>query len=165
MERWLRDCNLSVPNQFKNELRCAASHGQPCQVDVSRRSIDGAGSRDLAPVNHAKRAVHRYRDGSVASFKCRTSLSPSVCRLSSWGQIEKVIDELNLSKKIVSCRPSNLPLPGSCEPLRRPDCGQTGERGVLRNQSLSGPGEAVRRRHASGRWWALVGQLACHTRL
>lgn len=31
--------------------------------------------------------------------------------MSSGCQIEKVVDELNLSKKIVSCRPSNLTLP------------------------------------------------------
>jgi hypothetical protein len=39
------------------------------------------------------------------------ALSPSVCCLSSGCQIEKAVDELNLMKKIVSCYPSNLPLP------------------------------------------------------
>src|ERR1035437_5231998 len=41
----------------------------------------------------------------------QTSLSPSVCRAFLRCQIEKVVDELNLTKKIISCHPSNLPLP------------------------------------------------------
>src|ERR1019366_237314 len=48
---------------------------------------------------------------SVASFKCRQA-----CRRASvvpflGCQIEKAVDELNLSKKIISCHPSSLPLP------------------------------------------------------
>ncbi len=35
----------------------------------------------------------------------------SVCRAFLSRQIEKAVDELNLSKKIISCHPSNLPLP------------------------------------------------------
>src|SRR5450759_2855151 len=41
----------------------------------------------------------------------RTSLSPSVCRAFLGCQIEEVVDELNLSEKIISCHPSSLPLP------------------------------------------------------
>src|SRR5450756_997222 len=41
----------------------------------------------------------------------QTSLSPSVGRAFLGCQIEKVVDELNLSKKIISCHPSSLPLP------------------------------------------------------
>src|ERR1035437_1450469 len=41
----------------------------------------------------------------------QTSVSPSVCRAFIGCQIEKAVDELNLSKKIISCHPSNLPLP------------------------------------------------------
>src|SRR5664279_1712059 len=41
----------------------------------------------------------------------QTSLSPSVCRAFLGCQIEKAVDELNLSKKIISCHPSSLPLP------------------------------------------------------
>src|ERR1017187_7976381 len=41
----------------------------------------------------------------------QTSLSPSVCRAFLGCQIEKVVDELNLTTKIISCHPSNLPLP------------------------------------------------------
>src|ERR1039458_8999923 len=41
----------------------------------------------------------------------QTSLSPSVCRAFLGCQVEKVVDELNLSKKIISCHPSSLPLP------------------------------------------------------
>src|SRR5450755_653883 len=41
----------------------------------------------------------------------QTSLSPSVCRAFLGCQIEKAVDELNLLKKIISCHPSNLPLP------------------------------------------------------
>ena len=41
----------------------------------------------------------------------QTSLSPSVCRAFLRCQIEKAVDELNLAKKVVSCHPSNLPLP------------------------------------------------------
>src|ERR1017187_4957846 len=40
-----------------------------------------------------------------------TSLSSSVCRAFSGCQLEKVVDELNLTKKIISCHPSSLPLP------------------------------------------------------
>ena len=50
-------------------------------------------------------------DGSVASFKMQTRLSPSVCCAFLGCQIEKAVDELNLTKKIISCQPSNLPLP------------------------------------------------------
>src|SRR5271170_2405978 len=39
-----------------------------------------------------------------------TSLSPSVCRAFLGCQVEKAVDELNLTKKIISCHPSNLPL-------------------------------------------------------
>ena len=41
----------------------------------------------------------------------QTSLSPSVCRAFLGCQIEEIVDELNLSKKIISCHPSSLPLP------------------------------------------------------
>src|ERR1035438_7056052 len=41
----------------------------------------------------------------------QTDLSPSVCRAFLGCQIEKAVDELNLPKKIISCHPSNLPLP------------------------------------------------------
>src|SRR5580658_11321286 len=41
----------------------------------------------------------------------RTSLSPSACRVFLGCQVEKAVDELNLPKKIISCHPSNLPLP------------------------------------------------------
>src|ERR1700693_3368595 len=41
----------------------------------------------------------------------QTSLSPSGCRAFSGCQLEKVVDELNLSKKVISCHPSSLPLP------------------------------------------------------
>src|SRR5664280_1089948 len=41
----------------------------------------------------------------------QTSLSPSVCRAFLGCQIEKAVDELNLTKKIISCHPSNLPFP------------------------------------------------------
>src|SRR5664280_3067575 len=41
----------------------------------------------------------------------QTSLSPSVCGAFLGCQIEKAVDELNLTKKIISCHPSNLPLP------------------------------------------------------
>ena len=46
---------------------------------------------------------------SVASFKCRQSLSATVCSAFLSCQIEKTVDELNLPKKIPSCYPSNLP--------------------------------------------------------
>src|ERR1022692_1524933 len=41
----------------------------------------------------------------------QTSLSPSVSRAFLGCQIEKAVDELNLTKKIISCHPSTLPLP------------------------------------------------------
>jgi hypothetical protein len=41
----------------------------------------------------------------------QTSLSPSVCRAFLGCQLEKAVDELDLPKKIISCHPSNLPLP------------------------------------------------------
>src|SRR5450756_255222 len=41
----------------------------------------------------------------------QTSLSPSVCGTFLGCQVEKVVDELNLSKKVISCHPSSLPLP------------------------------------------------------
>ena len=39
------------------------------------------------------------------------SLSPRVCRAFLGYQVEKAVDEPNLSKKIISCHPSSLPLP------------------------------------------------------
>jgi hypothetical protein len=41
----------------------------------------------------------------------QTSLLPSVGRAFLGCQLEEVVDELNLSKKIISCHPSSLPLP------------------------------------------------------
>src|ERR1017187_6820646 len=41
----------------------------------------------------------------------QTSLSPTVCRAFLGCQIEKAVDELDLTKKIISCHPSNSPLP------------------------------------------------------
>jgi hypothetical protein len=41
----------------------------------------------------------------------QTSLSASVCGAFLSYQIEKAVDELNLTKKIISSHPSNLPLP------------------------------------------------------
>src|SRR5208283_5807789 len=41
----------------------------------------------------------------------QTSLSPSVCRAFLGCQIEKAVDQPNLANKIISCQPSNLPLP------------------------------------------------------
>src|SRR5450759_945102 len=41
----------------------------------------------------------------------QTSLSPSVGRAFLGWQIEKGVDELNLTRKIISCHPSNLSLP------------------------------------------------------
>src|SRR5271170_7265352 len=40
-----------------------------------------------------------------------TSLSPSVCHAFLGCQVENAVDELNLTKKIISSHPSNLPLP------------------------------------------------------
>jgi hypothetical protein len=39
------------------------------------------------------------------------SLFPSLCRAFLGCQVENAVDELSLSKKIISCNPSNLPLP------------------------------------------------------
>jgi len=41
----------------------------------------------------------------------QTSLSASVCGAFLSCQIEETVDELDLPKKIISCHPSNLPLP------------------------------------------------------
>ena len=41
----------------------------------------------------------------------QTSVSPSVCRAFLGCQLEKAVDELNLTKEIISCHPSSLPLP------------------------------------------------------
>jgi hypothetical protein len=41
----------------------------------------------------------------------QTSLSPSVFRAFLGCQLEKDVNEPNLSKKIISCHPSNLPRP------------------------------------------------------
>jgi hypothetical protein len=47
---------------------------------------------------------------SVATFKRRQVIACST-HVRSGCQLEKVVDELNLSKKIISCHPSNSPLP------------------------------------------------------
>src|ERR1035441_1307300 len=49
-------------------------------------------------------------EGCVASFKCRQVCRRSVCRTFLGCQIEEIVDALNLTKKIISCHPSNLPL-------------------------------------------------------
>ena len=41
----------------------------------------------------------------------QTSLSASVCGAFLSCQIEETVDELDLSRQIISCHPSNLPLP------------------------------------------------------
>src|SRR5271169_5382213 len=41
----------------------------------------------------------------------QTSWSPSVCRAFLGCQVKKAVDELNLTKKIISYHPSSLPLP------------------------------------------------------
>jgi hypothetical protein len=41
----------------------------------------------------------------------QTNLSPNLCRAFLGYQVKKAIDELTLSKKIISCHPSSLPLP------------------------------------------------------
>src|ERR1039458_8577791 len=56
----------------------------------------------------------------------QTNLSPSLCRAFSGCQLEKVVDELNLSKKIISCHPSSLSLPNHVDCFialnRSPSC-------------------------------------------
>jgi hypothetical protein len=47
----------------------------------------------------------------LQGFKMQTSLLPSVCRAFLGCQLEKAVGEPNLSRKIISCHPSNLPLP------------------------------------------------------
>src|SRR5271167_3994261 len=47
----------------------------------------------------------------VLQVQMQTSLSPSVCRAFLGRQVEEAVDELNLTRKIPSCYPSNLPLP------------------------------------------------------
>ena len=49
--------------------------------------------------------------GLCCKFQMQTSLLPSVCRAFLGCQIEEIVDELNLTKKIISCHPSSLPLP------------------------------------------------------
>src|SRR5450755_3125090 len=51
------------------------------------------------------------------NFKIWTGFSSSICCLVSGCQIEKAVDELNLAKKVVSCHPSNLPLPDHVKPF------------------------------------------------
>src|ERR1035438_8280049 len=54
-----------------------------------------------------------------------TSLSLTVCGAFLGCQLEKVVDELNLTKKIISCHPSSLPLPDHvdcCIALNRSPC-------------------------------------------
>src|ERR1035438_115515 len=55
-----------------------------------------------------------------------TSLSSSVCCAFLGCQLEKVVDELNLTKNIISCHPSSLPLPDHVHCLvalnRSPSC-------------------------------------------
>ena len=46
----------------------------------------------------------------VCKFQMPTSSSPIVFRAFLGCQLEKAVHELNLSKKIISCHPSNLPL-------------------------------------------------------
>ncbi|MGA7312553.1 MAG: hypothetical protein WBX22_01160 [Silvibacterium sp.] len=49
--------------------------------------------------------------GWCCKFQMQRSLLASVCGAFLSCQIEKAVDELNLPKKIISCHPSNLPLP------------------------------------------------------
>src|ERR1039458_582524 len=50
-------------------------------------------------------------EGWVGRFKCRQVCRRSVCRTFLGCQIEEIVDELNLTKKIISCHPSSLPFP------------------------------------------------------
>ena len=56
-------------------------------------------------------ASWEWKKRLCCKFQKQTSLLPSVCRAFLGCQGEKALDELNLSKKIISCHPSNLPLP------------------------------------------------------
>src|ERR1019366_7755523 len=49
--------------------------------------------------------------GLCCKFQMQTSLSLSVCCAFLGCQIEKAVDELNLTKKIIPFEPSSLPLP------------------------------------------------------
>ena len=49
--------------------------------------------------------------GQCCKFQMQTSLLSSVCRAFLGCQTEEAVYEPNLSKKIISCHPSNLPLP------------------------------------------------------
>src|ERR1039458_9857192 len=53
-------------------------------------------------------------EGLCCKFQMQTSLSPSVCRAFLGCQIEKAVDELNLTKKIISCHPSTFAPSGPC---------------------------------------------------
>src|ERR1022692_991241 len=64
----------------------------------------------------------------------QTSLSPSVCRAFLGCQIEKAVDELNLTKKIISCHPSTFAPSGPCG---LQCCSSTAHTDVLQHIHLS----------------------------
>jgi hypothetical protein len=55
-------------------------------------------------------ASWEWKKRLCCKFQKQTSLLPSVCRAFLGCQGEKALDELNLSKKIISCHPSSLSL-------------------------------------------------------
>jgi hypothetical protein len=67
----------------------------------------------IVDILHASRVSRREsKEGSLATFKCRqVCLRASVSLVFSGCQSEKAVCELNPEKKIISCHPSNLPLP------------------------------------------------------
>jgi transposase-like protein len=91
------------------------SHPQPRVINTDLAPIYSSAIRDTKKEGTLRtrcrhRPVQYLNNGSVATFKRRqiTACSTHIC---SGCQLEKVVDELNLTKKIISCHPSSLPLP------------------------------------------------------
>ena len=75
-------------------------------------------SRDLSAIGRGQLAlVLTFWPGRsvvevvVLQVSNADKLLPSVCRAFLGCQVKRAVDELNLSKKIISCHPSSLPLP------------------------------------------------------
>src|SRR5271167_597147 len=85
-------------NCIRQRSPTGAGRSPACVQSASHQLV----SRSLSPTN---------RLVVCCKFQMQTSLSPSVCRAFLGWQVEKAVDELNLTKKIISCHPSNLPLP------------------------------------------------------
>jgi len=94
--------NASRSPTFVRDARLCRSSRSFCSETAAGRM------RNFSISSNATESL--TRKAVVLQVSMQTGWLPSVCRACLGCQLEKAVDELNLSKKIISCHPSSLPL-------------------------------------------------------